>query len=142
MSDVMHLVSKFLEELRNGKDKTAAIKKAYREVGIATLLTSVTTAIGFLTLLTIDMGPVRTFGIYTALGVMLAFILAYTLLPSLLVLVKPPKVSTKKNNETIWYKILHKTFAFVIKKRKALAISFVGLVILSAYGSTLVIPDS
>jgi predicted RND superfamily exporter protein len=141
MSDVMHLVSKFLEELRNGKDKTAAVKVAYREVGMATLLTSVTTAIGFLTLLTIDMGPVRTFGIYTAIGVMLAFILAYTLLPSLLVLVKPPKVSTKKNDETIWYKILHKTLGFVIKKRKTVAISFLGLVILSAYGSTLVIPD-
>jgi len=141
MSDVMHLVSKFLEELRSGKSQTEAIKKAYREVGIATLLTSVTTAIGFLTLLTIDMGPVRSFGIYTAIGVMLAFVLAYTLLPSLLVLVKPPKVSCKENNETIWYKILHKTFAFVIQKRKLLAVSFLGLVILSAFGSSLVVPD-
>src|SRR5690606_10470904 len=66
MSDVVHLVTKYIDELRLGKSKFEAIKIAYREIGFATLLTSATTAIGFLTLLTVSMKPVQAFGIYTA----------------------------------------------------------------------------
>jgi predicted RND superfamily exporter protein len=141
MSDVMHLVSKFLEELRNGISKEEAVKIAYKEVGKATLLTSLTTAVGFLSLLFVDMGPVQSFGIFTSIGVMLAFILAYTLLPSMLVLVKAPKVSLKKNTETIWYKVLHPSFLWMVKRRKPLAVGFTILLGVSFYGSSLVIAD-
>ncbi|MEO9532629.1 MAG: MMPL family transporter [Crocinitomicaceae bacterium] len=141
MSDVMHLVSKFLEELRSGKSKEDAVKVAYKEVGKATLLTSLTTAVGFLTLLFVDMGPVQSFGIFTSIGVMLAFVLAYTLLPAMLVLVKAPKVSLKKNTETIWYKILHPSFLWMLRKRKPLAVAFTILLGISFYGSSLVVAD-
>ena len=134
MSDVIHLVSKFLEELRLGKTKYQAIKTAYKEVGFATLLTSVTTAIGFLTLLTVTMKPVKVFGTYTALGVMFAFILAYTLLPALLVLVKPPKLSLKPIVQNYWYKILHSSFKFVIAKRKQVMLFFLGLAVIVGIG--------
>ena len=141
MSDVMHLVSKFLEELRSGKEKIEAVKVAYKEVGKATLLTSLTTAVGFLTLLFVDMQPVKAFGIFTAVGVVLAFILAYTLLPSLLILVPAPKVAKKKNTETLWYKILHPSFTWMLRNRIKLLVGFVLLLGVSIYGSTLVIAD-
>jgi predicted RND superfamily exporter protein len=134
MSDVIHLVSKFLEELRLGNSKEKAIKIAYKEVGFATLLTSITTAIGFLTLLTVTMKPVKIFGIYTALGVMFAFVLAYTLLPALLVLVKPPKLSLKPIVQNYWYKVLHAAFKFVIAKRKLVLILFIGLTVIVGVG--------
>lgn len=141
MSDVMHLVSKFLEELRNGHTKEDAVRIAYREVGKATLLTSLTTAVGFLTLLFVDMQPVQSFGIFTALGVILAFVLAYTLLPSLLILVKAPKVAKKKNTETLWYKVLHASFIWMLKRRVALFFGFLALMGISIFGSSLVIND-
>ncbi|UKN03097.1 MMPL family transporter [Paracrocinitomix mangrovi] len=141
MSDVMHLVSKYLDELRLGKSKKDAILSAYKEVGKATLLTSLTTAVGFLTLLMVDMQPVQAFGTYTAIGVVLAFILAYTLLPSLLVLTKMPKISGKQYNQTFWYKILHPSFLWLLKYKKRLLIGFTILFGVSIYGSTLVIND-
>lgn len=125
MSDVIHLVSKFLEELRLGKSKNEAIKIAYKEVGVATLLTSVTTAIGFLTLLTVTMRPVQIFGIYTAIGVLFAFVLAYTLLPALLVLVKPPKLSKTNIIKNYWYRFLHNSFFIVLAKRKKIMVSLI-----------------
>lgn len=134
MSDVIHLVSKFLEELRLGKSKNDAIKVAYKEVGVATLLTSVTTAIGFLTLLTVTMRPVKIFGIYTALGVMFAFVLAYTLLPALLVLVKPPKLSKQTLIKNYWYRFLHKSFSLVLAKRRLILILLIGLLALVGVG--------
>ena len=141
MSDVMHLVSKYMEELRSGKEKIAAIKSAYKEVGKATLLTSLTTAVGFLTLLMVDMHPVQAFGTYTAIGVILAFILAYTLLPALLVVTKAPKITTKDNKETFWYKMLHPSFRWLLRNKLTVLISFFVLLGVSIFGSTLVIPD-
>lgn len=148
MSDVMHLVSKYLEELRNApegtdvkKAKINAVKKAYVEVGKATLLTSLTTAAGFLTLMMIDMEPVKDFGSYTAIGVLLAFVLAYSMLPALLVLTKTPKVSAKKTTKTIWYRVLHPSFLWMVRNKMALMIGFSALLIVSIFGATKVIPD-
>ena len=138
MSDVIHLVSKYFDGLRLGLSRDIAIRTAYKEVGFATLLTSVTTAIGFLALLTVNMIPVRSFGIYTSIGVMFAFILAYTLLPSVLVLVKPPKIVSKSVNQNFWYRFLHRSFLFLIKKRKSVMIGLLGTLIIGGIGLSMV----
>jgi len=138
MSDVIHLVAKYFDELRSGKDRINAVKTAYLEVGVATLMTSVTTAIGFLTLLTINMEPIWDFGIYTATGVMLSFGLAYTLLPPLLILTKPPKIAFRRSDETIWYKFLHRAFLVLIRRR-AWVLGGFGFMLLVSIGGTLLV---
>lgn len=120
MSDVVHILSKYLEELRNGSTKIAAIKVTFKEVGLATLLTSVTTAIGFLTLLTATIEPIRDFGIYTAIGVFLAYILAFSLLPSLLVLTKTPNmIRPRAAKKQFWNRQLRKLFVWVMNHKAA-----------------------
>ncbi len=136
MSDVIHLVSKYLDELRLGKERLEAIKIAYKEIGFATLLTSVTTAIGFLTLLTVVMKPVQAFGIYTAMGVLFAFVLAYTLLPAMLVLTKPPKIVTVGYIKNTWYPVLHRMFRWVVKHYKPVAVSFIAVLGISLIGAS------
>lgn len=136
MSDVIHLVTKYFDELRLGKEKKEAIVVAYKEIGFATLLTSITTAIGFLTLLTVGMKPVHDFGIYTALGVLFAFVLAYTMLPALLVLTNPPKIVHTGFTKNVWYPILHSGFRWVIAHYKRLGIVFIlvaGVSIIGAF---------
>ena len=49
MSDVVHIITRYLDELRAGLAPFSALRKAFREVGLATFLTSLTTAIKFLT---------------------------------------------------------------------------------------------
>lgn len=141
MSDVIHLISKYIDELRLGNDKLTAIRTAYKEVGFATLLTSLTTSIGFLTLLTVNMQPIKAFGIFTAIGVMLAFILAYTYLPSLLVLAKSPKITKKKYTENIWYRFLHRMFRSVLLNRKQYFMGFILVLAISLWGTSLMEND-
>lgn len=74
MSDVIHILSRYTTELSHGVEKVKALKITLREVGMATLLTSVTTAVGFLTLLTTSIVPIREFGLYTAISIGLAFV--------------------------------------------------------------------
>lgn len=122
ISDVVHILSRYLEELRNGLEKKEAILIAFKHVGLATFLTSITTAIGFLTLLTANIQPVRDFGLYTSAGVFIAFILAFTLLPSVLMLVKKPRISGKRNETMFWHKQMHRAFLWQLKNRNVILI--------------------
>ena len=84
LSDVIHLMARFHEQLQLTIDRKLAIQIALRDIGIAILLTSITTAIGFLSLTYADIQPFIEFGLFTAVGVIYAWILTITLLPVLL----------------------------------------------------------
>jgi predicted RND superfamily exporter protein len=73
-SDVIHIMSKYIDELKKGKTKKAAIKVTIREIGLATLMTSLTTAVGFGSLITSKVFPIRDFGLNAAMGVMVAYL--------------------------------------------------------------------
>lgn len=134
MSDVVHILTKYIQELRNGKNKIKALKISFREIGLATFLTSFTTSIGFLSLLTASVSPIREFGVYTAIGVFVAFILAFTLLPSILLLIKKPKVATMQENKQRWLGTLRKAFIWVLRKRRFVLVSSALVLGVSLYG--------
>ena len=134
MSDVVHIVSKYFDELRLGKDKIIALKVAFKEIGIATFLTSVTTAIGFLTLISSNILPLQEFGVIAAVGVFVAYILAYTLLPAVLLLSKAPKVSNDKPRDNYWHRKLHSFLLWVIKNKSKVFVGAVAVLIFCLWG--------
>jgi predicted RND superfamily exporter protein len=134
MSDVVHILSRYFEELRNGHEKMKAIKIAFKEVGLATFLTSLTTAIGFLTLLTSSIAPIQDFGIYTAIGVFVAFTLAFTLLPAVLVLSKVPKAAIKKRSGFFWTRQLSKAFLWTIRHQRLMLAAGAVFILASIWG--------
>ena len=83
-SDVIHIMSKYIDELQKGASKKAAITTTIKEIGLATLLTSITTAIGFASLLSSRIGPIRDFGLNSAIGVIIAYITVVFFTTSLL----------------------------------------------------------
>lgn len=134
ISDAVHIISKYLEELRLGRDKLDALTNTVYSVGRATFLTSVTTAVGFLTLLTSSIGPVRYFGLFIAMGVVLAFLVTFTLLPSLLAILPKPRTAGIHYEQMFWTKQMRNVFRYVISRPKfILAVSF-AVVILSLLG--------
>lgn len=141
MSDVIHLISKYLELLRSGREKLDAIKTAFKEIGMATFLTSITTSIGFFSLLFVNVIPIQDFGLYTGIGVLMAFVLTYTTLPFLFYVTKVPAVG-KKGNKNFWKPIMSKIFLITIKNRKI--IPWIGIVVTAvfAYGATLIVVNN
>ncbi|MEO0404938.1 MAG: MMPL family transporter, partial [Bacteroidota bacterium] len=134
MSDVVHVLTKYFEELRLGKEKIEAIKISFKEIGIATFLTSLTTAVGFLTLLTSSIVPIREFGIYTAVGVFVAYILAYSLLPAVLILSKAPNIGVKNSAKHFWNKAMHRSFLFTLKNQNVILFVFAIAIGVSLFG--------
>jgi len=141
MSDVIHLMSKYLELLRAGHNKLDAIKTSFKEIGLATFLTSLTTSIGFFSLLFVNVIPIQDFGIYTGIGVLMAFVLTYSTLPFLFYVTKVPKVGLKGKNN-FWRPIMSKLFIFTIRNRKI--IPWIGIIVtlFFAYGAKLIVVNN
>ncbi len=135
MSDVIHLVSKYIDNLREGMRKNDAVLNAVKEIGLATLLTSLTTAIGFISLIVIPVKPIQSFAIFVSLAVVITFIITILILPALFIFSRPPVVVEKYKNP-IWHRVLAKTFKWTIRKRKTIPIGFAFLLLLSIFGMT------
>tara|TARA_Y100000589_G_scaffold79810_1_gene73505 strand:+ start:38 stop:2326 length:2289 start_codon:yes stop_codon:yes gene_type:complete len=118
MSDLVHLLTKYIDELRMGKIKKEALKIAFKEVRWATFLTSLTTSIGFFSLISSNISPIKEFGVYAGISVFVAYFLAFTLLPSVLVLVKPPQKLIKSSSSNFWEKYLRYWFLKVLRNKK------------------------
>ena len=84
IADSIHIVTSVLLGMRRGLDRTAAIVESIRINAYPVFITSVTTAIGFLSLNASDSPPFHVLGNYVAFGVLCALIYTMTLLPALL----------------------------------------------------------
>lgn len=138
MSDVVHLVAKYLEEIRLGRSKVEAIKNMLKNVGLATLLTSITTALGFVTLIFVNMEPVQDFGVFTAVGVMCAFMIAIVFIPAIFYLVKIPKVGDSRKSNSDWDQLLRKLFLLLIQYRKPVLIAYISVGVVAIVGMTMI----
>ncbi len=81
VADAIHMMTRYGQERRQGLDRPAATRRALTHVGAACLLTSVTTAVGFMTLLSAHLPILRSFGFFAALGVMITFTFTIVFVP-------------------------------------------------------------
>jgi hypothetical protein len=133
-SDVIHIMSKYVDELRKGQPKDKAIVITIKEIGLATLLTSLTTAIGFCTLLTSRIGPIRDFGVNAAIGVVVAYVTVILFTTSMLSFFHTDQIVKLGRSQLFWEKLLDKTYRFTIDHRRSIAWGSLILVILCGIG--------
>ena len=85
----IHYIYRFKEEFSKIKDYNKTLKVCHATVGVAILNTSITIIFGFSILVLSKFIPTIYFGIFTGLAMMLAMISVLTLLPSLILIIKP-----------------------------------------------------
>ncbi len=124
----VHLLINFIQDFRKRGDKLAAIVESMRINLGPVFITSLTTAIGFLSMNFSDAPPFRDLGNIVAIGVVTGFILSVTLVPALMAIlpVKQPKPESKSND------FMNHLADFVIKHRTPLTYGMGSLVILLA----------
>ena len=118
VADCVHILSTWISEMQKGNDKFSAMRESLRVNFMPVFLTSVTTAIGFLSLNTSDAPPFRDLGNVAAIGVMAAFFFSLFLLPALATIL-PVKI---KQRETRTLKVMASFAEWVISHQKALLI--------------------
>lgn len=78
----IHLNSRYREEVSEGESVEHGITTGIRTVGVALLLATITTAVGFLTNLLNDIPALREFGALAAIGITASFIIMLTFVPA------------------------------------------------------------
>ncbi|NRA53816.1 MAG: MMPL family transporter [Gammaproteobacteria bacterium] len=116
VADCIHILTSMFYEMRQGADKRQAIERSIKLNLQPIFLTSITTAIGFLSMNFSDSPPFQDLGNLVAIGVMLAFVFSVTLFPALLTVLPikvKPQVAGRKD-------VMARLADFVIKQRKLL----------------------
>jgi predicted RND superfamily exporter protein len=134
MSDVVHFFSKYFDELNKETPKEKILPILFKEVGFPTFLTLITTVVGFLSLLFSSIKPIHDFGIYTSVGITVAFILTYTLLPAILFLFPPKNLQKLSNTENKTHHWMQKLFFWIFRNQKLIVSVTLIIVSLSIFG--------
>ncbi|WP_440678475.1 efflux RND transporter permease subunit [Candidatus Pelagibacter sp. HIMB1611] len=85
----IHYIYRFKEEFSKLRDYNNTLKTCHSTVGVAILNTSITIVFGFSILVLSKFIPTIYFGMFTGLAMLLAMISVLTLLPALILVVKP-----------------------------------------------------
>ena len=140
----IHLMSQYKGDIySSGGDHFKAIGNAIKHVWVPCLLTTLTTVAGFIAFVTSNIVPIRKMGIYTAIGVVFAFIVTMTFLPGLLIVFRNKFIgkietdihdSAKSRGSDRFLNILLWVGHFATKRYLLLVISCVVIVIVSIIG--------
>lgn len=82
----IHLLTKVLSQLDEGATRPDAVDAAVREVGPPVLVAGITTALGFLSFLVMNIQPMREFGLWMAVGTVVVVLLGMLIVPAACVL--------------------------------------------------------
>ncbi|EHH1264037.1 MMPL family transporter [Vibrio parahaemolyticus] len=117
VADCVHVIATMRQSMKNGFTKVQSIERSIALNFVPILITSVTTAIGFLMMNMSDSPVLRDFGNLSALGVMVACFLSVTLLPALLKLLP---IHVKMETSQDQKHVMDRLGDFVVSQRRAL----------------------
>ncbi|HAS6066175.1 TPA: MMPL family transporter [Vibrio vulnificus] len=117
VADCVHVIASMRHFMRQGMPKSQAIHRSVTLNFVPIIITSVTTAIGFLMMNMSDSPVLRDFGNLSALGVMIACVLSVSVLPALLNLL-PVRFSAKQAAKSS--DIMDKLADLVVHRRNVL----------------------
>ncbi len=116
ISDSIHIVGRFRDELRDRGDRKEALHHTVRAMATACFLTSLTTAIGIASLVVSSTVGFRHFAVIASIGVMVAYLVTITFLPSALGVSKGPAPAPPPKEARL-ERFLGGLTAWVIRKR-------------------------
>lgn len=133
VADSVHMIAKYDDLREHGIPKRGSILEMLSTLGSATFLTSVTTAIGFASLISSSVVPMAKFGAYTAAGVLIAYIVTIFFLPVALAKSKRSRVFNERSGS--FYPLIRQLLNRVtainrVHHRKILVIGFFGTLLI------------
>jgi len=137
ITNAIYLLNKYHLEFAKTRDKFEAIAIVVKKMGLATFLTNLTVAIGFLTLLSTDIPILREFGVVAGINIMALFIISLVMIPGIFSwLPTPTEKHLKHLNFKFMGKFVKEIDMMVHSKKKWIYISSIIITVISAIGIT------
>ena len=91
VGDAVHFLTAYYQELGAGASKREALDRMVRRVGLACLVTSITAAVGFGSLIVARIDIIKGMGRVASVGLMLSYFVILVLVPAVLAIMKSPR---------------------------------------------------
>jgi predicted RND superfamily exporter protein len=141
--DSVHILSEFADRYHAGVSPADVIAEVVDELFTSMLFTSLTSAVGFASLVLTPIPPVQVFGAFVAMGVLIAFLLTVTFIPAWVVLLKPSSLaalarvaerSRAAGSETRMSRVLKAGGAWAVRRRYMVGATAIAIVVISLAG--------
>ena len=131
------LINKYHTEYKNHGNRILALQRVIRKIGAATLLTNITTAMGFAALILTNSVILKEFGVVASINVMMVFVISIVLIPIYYSFARAPKERHYKHLEKRWIKgFIDWLIRTTMYHRKWVYTALIGLLIIAFYGVT------
>lgn len=140
--DSVHILSEFFDLYTKGKGRVNTTKEVMSNLFTPMLYTSLTSAAGFASLALTPIPPVQVFGIFVAVGIMIAWVCTITFVPAYIMMISEKSLEnfgheamhTEKQN---WLtKLLNRTGKFTYSKAKPILVAIILVTVVAVYGIT------
>ncbi len=134
VSIAVHLINKYRETLEQHPELTnrELVHKTFQDKFAPCFYTTLTTMVGFASLATSTIVPVKDFGLIMCMGVWVAFIVAYTLMPAILLLLPKEKLTeTTRDNNT---PMIRYAYRLAAKKTRYVLWGVVVIILVTLFG--------
>ncbi len=141
VADGIHIYSEFRDYITEGLNKVDAVRRTMRELTSPVIMTSLTTAVAFMALSVTEIMQIKHFGIFVAIGTLIAMVFSLVFIPALLI-VLPQSVIKEKKNITWLDRFIHKGLVkvsrFTISNPKPILFVSLMIGIIAFYGLSLI----
>ena len=100
VADGIHMFSEYRDNRLEGHPREKAVSLMLEKLALPVTMTSITTAVGFFSLTVSDIIPILTFGIFVAIGTLLAMVLSLVFIPALLMVLPEKETESAVDSAT------------------------------------------
>ncbi|RMG67290.1 MAG: hypothetical protein D6722_13395 [Bacteroidetes bacterium] len=137
----VYLITKYHIEFRRTRNKMKSLILVVEKIGIVTVMTNATTAIGLGVLAFTDIAPLREFGIVAGLSVVAAFFISLLLIPVVFSFLPPPNANQTRHLDRRGLTFLIRSLDRIVHNHRGLVYGLaILLTALSLWGMTQILP--
>lgn len=143
----IHIISHFYDEINHHDGEVTAedyrrhLNSTLKHVGKPVLLAGITTVIGFVSLATSEIVPIKEFGIFTGIGVVSALVIALTLIPVLLNM-KKVKKKLDEDESPLMNKLIMAIYHEMKGNRMMIIVTLSLIIVISIVGIRKIVIDN
>jgi len=140
-ADGIHFMKRYYERKKLGELPRTALHKAFKEMWLPMLITTITSMVGFSSLLISEMSIIAQFGLLSALGIVLALLITYFFLPAVLSFSKARGKYEEKAIKKRSDRLAEIIGEFVYRRKAVILVLAAGLVVASVVGIARIYTD-
>ncbi len=146
VADGIHILKGYYARARGGGDPRTVVADTMADLNRPVILTSITTACGFMALNTSGIDSIMTLGFFTAFGVMVAMVFSLMFIPAVLTLLPLPRArgsaaeagKGEQGRFVALERVAERYGNFLVRRKRAVGIGVLLVIALAAVGATLV----